>query len=144
MGLESPVRCGVFLLVLAAVSVFFARDLLAPSPYRDAHNLVAISTDVARFQGLAKSAKQVFKELAFYMPVRSEGKLDIALASANLFEVLGIGPGGVARGNALILSETAWHREFGDDPHVVGRVLRVGGRPVVVAGVLARDEWRLP
>src|SRR5258708_5693273 len=48
-GIESPLRCVLFLAALAAVSLFFAfrlpfpREKLLPYPYRDAGNLAMIS-----------------------------------------------------------------------------------------------------
>ncbi|MBV9772512.1 MAG: ABC transporter permease [Gemmatimonadetes bacterium] len=38
----------------------------------------------------------------------------------------------------VMLSDAAWQREFGGDPHVVGRTLRVDGNPYEVVGVLPR------
>lgn len=44
----------------------------------------------------------------------------------------------------LILSEAGWKRRLGADPHAIGRVMRVGGRDVRVAGVAPDGSWALP
>jgi putative ABC transport system permease protein len=65
-------------------------------------------------------------------------------ASANYFEVLGVRPArgrlfgpGDAAANApvAVLGYAAWTREFGADPNVVGRSIRVGDRLVQIAGI---------
>jgi len=68
------------------------------------------------------------------------------LVSGNYFAVLGVGtvlgrplapeddrPGAPP---VVLLSYGAWHRRFGGDPAVLGRTLRVNGRPFAVAGVV--------
>src|ERR1039458_9135723 len=44
----------------------------------------------------------------------------------------------------LILSKEAWRHEFGANPHIVGRVLRVGNHEALVMGVAPAGAWRLP
>jgi hypothetical protein len=167
LRLESPLQCGLFLAVLAAVSVFFAmrspgpRDMILPSPYRDARNLVMISTDargsawrpsisIADYQSLAARTQRMFSGLAFYQPIRTQvhtTELTVALASSNLFELLNIpvpDPGERQPAAALILSRTAWRKYFASDPHLAGRVLEVAGRQALVAGVISADSWALP
>jgi hypothetical protein len=114
-GFDSPLRCVLFLTVLAEVSLFFAfrlplpRAMLLPSPYRDAHNLVMISPDghfadqvptvsIQEYQLLINRTQNLFTGLAFYKPIltrvktarRQTAELSIALASDNLFELLHI------------------------------------------------------
>ncbi|HYW43474.1 MAG TPA: hypothetical protein VE959_11505 [Bryobacteraceae bacterium] len=175
-GLESPFRCVGLLAVLAAVSLFFAfrlplpRDLLLPSPYRDARSLAMISAarrygaqiptvPIEQYRSLADRTKQRFTGLAFYRPMpmrvrtaeREPAELSIAVASANLFQVLEIpissrapDPGGRQAATSLILSQAAWRKHFAADPHIAGRIVEVGGQPAVVAGVLPASAWRLP
>ncbi len=61
--------------------------------------------------------------------------------TANYFSVLGVRP---RLGRAFeaddgesvaVLSDVAWRRRYGGDPGVVGRAVRVDGRPVTVVGV---------
>jgi putative ABC transport system permease protein len=42
-----------------------------------------------------------------------------------------------------VLSNRAWRRRFGSDPGVVGRTVRLNGRPFTVAGVAPRDFFGL-
>jgi hypothetical protein len=163
-GLESPSRCILFLAVLAAVSMFFAfrlpfaRDMLLPSPYRDAANLVIISAEgrfggqiptvpIEQFQSLANRAQYRFTGLAFYRPMQMRvqtAELSVGLASANLFDLLQIPIPPAAQEASLILSQAAWRKYFDADPHIVGRVFEVAGQPAVVAGVIPASGWRLP
>jgi hypothetical protein len=73
----------------------------------------------------------------------------VAQASSNLFVLLGL-PVRFATVEAdsalpqIILSKSFWKIEFGADPHIAGRVVRIGQRRARVAGVLAEDAWNLP
>jgi hypothetical protein len=162
-GLESPVRCVLALAALAAASVFLAfrlplpRRILLPAPYRDALHLAMISADgqrdapgptvtIEQYRRLANRMHKRFTGLAFYRPIKARvpgAELSIAVASANLFELLQIPISG-ARENALVLSDTAWRKYFAGDAHIVGRALLVAGQPAVIAGVIPASSWRLP
>jgi putative ABC transport system permease protein len=41
------------------------------------------------------------------------------------------------RDQVIVLSHRLWHRRFGDDRGIVGRAIRVDGKPYIVVGVLA-------
>jgi len=67
-----------------------------------------------------------------------------AVVSGNYFDVLGVAPAlgrffresENAPGEAVaVLSRGAWMRDFGSDPSVVGRAIRLNGVPVTVVGV---------
>jgi hypothetical protein len=103
--------------------------------------------------------QQLFDGFAFYQiihkPVstgsRAQTALRIARASSNLFDLLALpvrfaSTGGEANADMpqLILSDAVWKREFGEDPFVSGRVVQVGPRKAVVAGVAFAGSWRLP
>jgi hypothetical protein len=75
----------------------------------------------------------------------------VARASSNLFSLLGLPvqfavPDRQGDGNLLgvILSEDAWKRDFGANPHVVGSVIRVGSQDARIVGVAPEDSWGLP
>jgi hypothetical protein len=77
--------------------------------------------------------------------------LRVARASSNLFSLLGLPvqfavPDRQGDGNLLgvILSEDAWKRGFGANPHVVGSVIRVGSQDARIVGVAPEDSWGLP
>ena len=66
--------------------------------------------------------------------------------STNFFEVLGVAPqagrgflpeedGAGGRGAVAILTDNLWRAEFGADPAVIGRAVRIGGTPFTVVGV---------
>ena len=103
--------------------------------------------------------QQIFDGFAFYQitqkPVstgsHAQTALRIARASSNLFDLLALpvrfaSTSGEANADMpkLILSNAVWKREFGGDPLVSGRVVQVGLRKAVVAGVASAGSWRLP
>lgn len=67
------------------------------------------------------------------------------------FELLGIAPAlgrafaerPTADATPAVLAWTAWQRRYGADPTVVGRALRVNGRPVTIVGVAPRGFFGL-
>jgi hypothetical protein len=76
--------------------------------------------------------------------------------SANLFEVLGVAPEigrdfrfsrqSVAKGadaNTVVISDSAWREMFGEDPAILGKTVKVSGKPFVVVGV-CRAALRFP
>lgn len=139
--------------------------LLRPLPYRDAEQLVRIEgADLARdlrgldvsypdfadlrdqatsFEGMAAVSQRSFSLGTDAEPFLVNG----ARVSANLFPVVGMRPllGRVllpseddSQGDrSVVLSYGLWHRVFGADPGIVGRVVRLDGQPYNVVGVLA-------
>ena len=94
-----------------------------------------------------------FDKLAFFMPDRmaltGQGEpelLGVVRVSGDFFAVLGapaqagrtLQPGDDEQGKAttVVLSHKLWQRRFGGDPKVIGKDVRLGGRPVTVAGVM--------
>jgi predicted permease len=68
------------------------------------------------------------------------------LVSNNFFDVLGVAPqvgrgflpeedGKAGRGAVVVLSDALWRGEFGADPSVAGRTMRVAGRDFTIVGV---------
>ena len=162
--LQSPIRCVLLLAVLASITVLFAfrldgvRNTILPSPYRDARTLVMISPgdpsatqspgfSFAAFQSLKRRGTDRFSRLAFYNQVPLQvgsAELSIAYASADLFELLGV-PFSSSDGRPiLILNQSAWNKYFDRDPHVVGRLLEIGGQPTRIGGILSPQQWQLP
>jgi hypothetical protein len=173
---ESPLQCVLFLAVLAAGSLLFAfrlpvaRDLILPSPYRDAPELVMISAHrrpapeiptipVETYQRWVNATESRLAGLAFYQPLltpvqiagRHTVELSVARASDRLFDLLKIpvsspAPDPRRRENraALILRHSAWRKYFDGDPLIVGRILEIAGQPAVVSAILEENSWRLP
>jgi hypothetical protein len=75
----------------------------------------------------------------------------VARGSLNLFWILGLpikqsAVAGDAVGTTpgLILSEKAWRSDFGSDPNVTERTVRIGQAEARVIGVAPAGAWRLP
>ncbi len=73
-------------------------------------------------------------------------RIDVGLVTGNYFAVMGLSPvlgrsftdrdDGPSAAPVMMLTHDYWQKRFGGDPSVVGRTLRVGGKPVTVVGVL--------
>jgi putative ABC transport system permease protein len=136
--------------------------LLRPLPYPDHDRIVTIgnyrtnqnhvNVNGADFLDWREQAK-VFEQIAAFatdtVDLTGSGepeRLTAALVSADLFQVLGIGPAyGRAftpaedqPGNAqvVILSHRLWQRRFGLDPQMIGRTLTLGGQSRMVIGIM--------
>ena len=121
------------------------------------HSLPA--TKPAQYRVWAASRQKYFDRFAFYRvaqePVsvapHSSKTWGVARASSNLFAMLNVpmqfaAPVGGADSDqsSVILSYTAWKREFGGDTHIVGSIVRVGTSNARIAGVAPEGSWRLP
>ena len=76
--------------------------------------------------------------------------LTIGGVSSNYFSALGVKPAlgrlvlpgeGEHPGEPaiLVLSYSFWQRRFGGDPHVIGKQVRVGGKPATIVGVMEKE-----
>ena len=118
--------------------------------------VAAFSTDHFRQW---REANTVFEGLAMYgdRPVAYRGlaaapgeprPLFAEQVSPELFEILGVAPasgrtfrpeeGTPGRDAVVILSHAFWMREFGGDPSVLGKALRLNDRSVEVVGIMPR------
>ncbi len=72
----------------------------------------------------------------------------VAHSTLNLFSLLGyelpFDVSGAGDLPAAILSHESWRRDFGADPRVPGRIIRIGTRLARIAGVMPYGFWRLP
>ncbi len=151
--------------VNAAIFSLTRTVLLRPLPYRDVDRLVLIGeASAARrtsYSGVVpanyvawRQRVTAFEELAAWRfvyftlsgqvdpPIRVQG----VIAAPTFFPLLGITPllgrqftpdeARPGNDHVLILSNGFWRREFGADPHIVGRTLTVDGTPCAVVGVL--------
>ena len=150
----------------ANVAIFSAvyAVLLAPLPYPDPGQLVVpVSTNAERGYERAsvsyadvedyRAMRDVFSGIALMQrfgadltgagdPERVEG----TRITSEFFSVLGANPvagrvlghGDFAPGGApvAVISEGLWRRDFGADPSLTSRQVRLGGRPVQIVGVL--------
>ncbi|HSJ08504.1 MAG TPA: ABC transporter permease [Longimicrobiales bacterium] len=137
--------------------------LLKPLPHRDGDRLVYlrhatedtganISFSVPEVRDVREGAPSL-GGIAEYSPwfhtlQDDDGavRIEVGLVTGNYFEVMGLAPilGRVTRpaddGSGvpavMVLTHEFWHRQFGADSSVVGREVRLDGRPVTVIGVL--------
>ena len=73
-------------------------------------------------------------------------RLDVVLATANLFTTLGVAPrigrgfmedeDDPGRGQVVVLAHGFWQRSLGGDPNVIGRSLLLDGTPYTIVGVM--------
>lgn len=114
---------------------------------------------VNQYRSWKARSQRYFDGFAFYRIGRetvstatdAKAGWSVAHASSNLFVLLGLPirfrPSASEVGSNLpkmILSDGAWKRDFGADPHIAGSVLLVGTRRVMVIGVAPDGAWRLP
>jgi putative ABC transport system permease protein len=140
--------------------------LIRPLPYKDADRLVVMwehnltrnrprnVISPANFlawreRGRSFEGMAAFTENRVTMTGSGEPQeLATLLVSANMLDVLGVGPmlgRGFAAGEdvqgatrVMILSHAAWRRQFGGDTSVIGRQVTIDGGPVTVLGVMPR------
>ena len=73
-------------------------------------------------------------------------RIDVGLVTGNYFSVMGLSPilgrafgpadDGTAAAPVMMLTHAYWLKRFGGDSSIVGKSVRVGGKPVAVVGVL--------
>jgi predicted permease len=108
-----------------------------------------------------RARSHAFQSIAFYQAPGTNGHLGFlegnngsievvnATVSANLFPTLGVhaamgrtfleGESGAVRAedaHTIVLSDAIWRNEFGADPHVLGRTVKVSGEAYTVIGVM--------
>lgn len=132
--------------------------VLRPAPFPHADRLVQVGVgapdrgviDAWRASGLV-DAVEVSREAAFHAD-DSGTTMSGAFVTAGLFELLGARPirgrmftqGSAERASdEIVLSETVWRAQFGGDPDLVGRRIRIDGEPLLVTGIMAQD-FRFP
>ena len=174
--LGSPSRCVASLAGLATIAVLLAallpgvRTVILPSPYSNPQNLVLISPaghiadpfpaiPLASFESWKSDTNELFNGMAFYRPIvarlmlgsHQSSKMSVALASDNLFQVLGVPsdfsiPNSKTQANAegFVLSHSAWKKYFHGDRNIVGKTLQVAGQKAIIVGVIDDSLWRLP
>jgi putative ABC transport system permease protein len=155
----------------ASLSVINA-ILLRPLPFAGSERLAVVGLrdtnppqnrvfSLAEYREVAPRVK-LFSELAArtFLPVSvSAGDaarmVQSEMVSSNYFDMLRVLPllGQLPRGQAeAMLSERLWRSRFASDPGLVGRTVRVNGRPIVVTGIapagfigatqlIAADMW---
>ncbi|MCE9669745.1 ABC transporter permease [Myxococcus stipitatus] len=143
--------------------------LLSPLPFPDQDRLVMAWTRLpasprwtvspANFLDWRRQ-DDVFESMAAIAPLSvnltgdgTPERLRAASVSSNFFQVLGVAPalGTVFQGpgedtgprQVAVLSHGLWKTRFAEDPHVVGRQVRLDGRSYEVLGVMP-ERFRIP
>ncbi len=148
--------------------------LLRPLPFRDPDRLVTVGetrhqtaccayfASYPDFLDWSRTAKS-FQSLAGYSPdaftLTGNGDpktMFCAMVTTNFFSTLGVTPilgrdfmagEDLPEGSGptvALLSYQFWHSDFSGDPNIVGRTIRLDGRPVSVIGVLPRNFQLAP
>ena len=144
--------------------------LLEPLPLREPDRLVRVFDDlggagakdagmsVPELRDLQRSG--IFDQISAIYPSSSAlsggdkvERVEVLGTNPNYFDVLGATP---ALGrtytqaewvpgflDAVVISNGLWERQFGSDPHVIGRTVRIDEDPYTVVGVMPR-EFRHP
>jgi putative ABC transport system permease protein len=141
--------------------------LLSPLPLRDSSRLVFVWSDMSdagypraplsgpelndlrerntRFDGFGA----IWSNTAALDGESEPEQLRIGLVTVDFFSTLGAAPAlgrvfsaedaQVGGPTTIVLSDALWRRRYGSDPTLVGRQIRVNGRPTTVIGVMAKD-----
>ena len=140
--------------------------LLKPLPNRDGDRLVYLRQSIKGPGGenIAFSVPEIndfrtgaksFKGIAEYSPLtmtmlRADGtdpvRIDVGLVTGNYFQVMGLttvlgrqtndGDDGPKAAPVMVLTYDYWKSHFGGDPSVIGRVVKVEGKPSTIVGVV--------
>ena len=159
---------GLALYMFGAINGF----VLRPLPYADSERLIhfeltdpngdprsALEVAFPDLLEIQRSVPATADFVGFYegtlnLSDRGEPeRLEGVFATGNLFSTLGVRPlhGRTLRAEdsapgaagAVVLSEVVWKRRFDADPEVVGRAVRVNGKPATIVGV-APASFRFP
>jgi predicted permease len=138
--------------------------LLKPLPHRDGDRLVYLrhSTDgpgggsigfsvpeVRDFREGARSLGGIAEFSSWNLVLQGDegaARIDVGLVTGNYFDVMGLSPvlgrltqpkdDGPGVPPVMVLTHEFWMKRFGGDPGIVGRQVRLDGKPVTVIGVL--------
>jgi len=138
--------------------------LLKPLPHRDGTRLMYLRhsitgpggenirfsvPEILDFRENAKALGGVAEYSGMTYTMRGDGpavRINVGLVTGNYFEVMGLSPvmGRVLSANddgtqvppVMVLTHAYWQRQFGGDPTVVGKTVRVDGKEVEIVGVV--------
>jgi putative ABC transport system permease protein len=154
--------------IAAATAIFSVVHAvyLAPLPYRDPDRLVMVWTRTTGSGRLLadpadclewKNRTKAFEDLDTWttetvnlVTAERPESVDAAIATPRFLSMTGYGhplalgrdfleeEGTTGRDQVVILSRPFWQSRFGGDPGVIGRAVRIDGKPHVVVGVLGK------
>ena len=144
-----------------AIASAIDQALIRRLPFRDPGKLIAVYRTApqandwpfspAKFLDLARNARR--QELAALahavqlISLPSEGvQVPVLRVTGNLFPMLGaralhgrlvgVADDSTGQGAVAVMSDEFWHRQFGADPGIVGRMINVDGTPTTIIGTL--------
>lgn len=149
----------------AAIFSIFFHVLLEPLPFPDSGSLYVVSSHAASLGDARRAASgpdfrdyrdqnTVFSGVtavipSFTEPWTEDGPPRVVICTGptpQFFSVMGIRPVlgrlytpqeyATLDTNALLISEKFWKEQLGADPHVIGRVIHIGGAAQTIVGVL--------
>ncbi|MGH9434566.1 MAG: ABC transporter permease [Terriglobia bacterium] len=168
------VTLGLGIGCVTAIFSAFNATVLHPLPYPSAERMVTIKASSApmslAWQGMSlpdaleiRAHNDVFDSVAFYGSRREVNltgadlyaRIDTLPVSPETFEVLGVRPAmgrGLrpedaqpGKGQVAVISHSLWVQDFGSDPRVIGKTIRLNNQPYRVVGVMpSRFEFPDP
>jgi putative ABC transport system permease protein len=150
----------------ANTAIFSVVDavLLRPLPYKEPERIALIQQHFPKmgwyFGGVSApemldyiAGNESFTEMAGYGTInlnltgeQEAQRLQVARVSPSLFPLLGVNPllgrgftveeDAVGRNQVVAISEGLWRKQFGADPNVIGRAVKLDERPYTVVGVM--------
>ncbi len=152
---------GVNSAVFSVVNGFLLRPLPVPHPeqlvvlasHQQGAPLGVTNVSYADLGDFRKQGADAFSDLFAYAPypvgLSVDGRahqITVSCVTGNYFSALGLKPAlgrlflpgeGESRGDApyLVLAYSYWKTRFGEDPGVIGREVRVDGKPATIIGV---------
>ncbi|MEO7363198.1 MAG: ABC transporter permease [Gemmatimonadaceae bacterium] len=143
--------------------------MLRPLPHRDGDRLMYLrqSMDGPSGENIAFSVPEIldFRNnsktlggIAEYSPItlslvgeKDAVRVDVGLVTGNYFSVMGLAPilgraftasdDGAGAAPVIMLTQDYWKSRYGGDSAIVGKSLRISGKPVTVVGVLQQAPY---
>ena len=143
--------------------------LLKPLPHRNGDRLIYLrqSTDGPGGEDISFSVPEVtdfrhgvpsLGDIAEYSPFSyglegQEGatRIHVGLVTGNFFQIMGLAPvlGRLTRPSddgpgvppVMVLTDEFWMKQFGGDPNIVGKQLKLDGKSITVIGVVQAAPW---
>ncbi|HEY0969561.1 MAG TPA: ABC transporter permease [Gemmatimonadales bacterium] len=138
--------------------------MLRPLPHRDGERLVYLRhaidgpggeniafsvPEIIDFRDGARTLGGIAEYSSLMYTLEGAGtaeRIDVGLVTGNFFDVMGLSPvagrllnagdDGTGVPPVAVLTHEFWMQRFGGDPAIVGKPVRLGGKPVTVVGVV--------
>jgi putative ABC transport system permease protein len=143
--------------------------LLKPLPHRDGDRLVYLRhsikgpggesinfsvPEILDFRNGARTLRGIaeYSSMVFTLEGEQDAvRVNVGLVTGNYFQIMGLSPvlgrllndgdDGTAVPPVMVLTHEYWMKRFGGDPTVVGRKVRLAGKPVTIVGVVQQAPY---